>query len=450
MAAVGLLVLSAPASAQERDSPLVPRGRLRLDFDPAFVGWDARFGRRSEGGTVIEEVEPLGIDLTDPRGTAPFPTIDLMEAHLRELLDDPAYRSNLGATSARIAHEVTRVSLGARVGVFDWLTIGVDVPWVKTRTTLDVHFDPDTSLVDLGINPLLQGGGDATRFLEELLARAVDACNRADALCSGESGSPDCRDAQTLADDVTHFLDGLQAAMFASPFFPLAGSGAAGSLSASVSELSHALETAGLSGIDAPLPFATVRLAPDEFRDFPASPVSGIGGLPLGGVESRWALGDLELSAMARLFTGVLTDSAGAPTRASYQVAGGVLVRLGTGVVDDPDVFFDLGTGDAQTDVEGRLFGLFHWGSRLGLATDVRYGIQGPTTLVRRVAPPESVLPPSLSRRLVETENCCRNKDGDPCELLDHAAASSHDDPLPGPVWDNDVCKRDMTQGEPT
>jgi hypothetical protein len=85
----------------------------------------------------------------------------------------------------------------------------------------------------------------------------------------------------------------------------------------------------------------------------------------------------------------------------AYQVGAGVLVRLGTGSAADPDIPLDLGSGDGQTDLEGRVFSNLRSG-RFGLWGDARYGVQRPRTLTRRVGPPELALVPAINRATVE------------------------------------------------
>ena len=406
-AALLLVLPAAPARAQssevhDRDAPLVPRGRLRLDLVPTFASWNSRFGLRREDGRTVEEEEPLGLDLTDPAGTRMFPGIRTLEDDLRALIDDPSYRSRLGATRARVGQDVTRVDLGARLGVFDWLTLGVTLPVVRTLTDIDVHFAPDTIDGDLGLNPAMSQADAVARFLQELVTRAADAQNLAAEVCAADASSRGCADAQSASQGVTEFLDRIQGALFASPFFPLAGSPVGLALSGSLAALSQALQRVGLQGIDAPLPFASARPTADDFVNLPANPLSGIAGAPLRSMEGLWQMGDLEMFATVRLLRGEIRDSAEAPPKASYLLAGGFLVRSGTGKTDDPDIFLDLGTGDGQTDYEGRLFAIATWKSRIRLAATARYGAQSARAIVRRVTPPDAILAPASSRRVLE------------------------------------------------
>lgn len=148
--------------------------------------------------------------------------------------------------------------------------------------------------------------------------------------------------------------------------------------------------------------FASEGVTEETFRTLSSLAGLGVEGSPLGDVRPAWYSGDLEVSATVRLLEGAVRDSAQATSAFSYQLLGTFLVRLPTALMDNPDVFLDVGTGDRQTDFEGRLRGMLTVGSRLELRVGGRYGVQRPRTLIRRVAPPEQILAPLSSRQLVE------------------------------------------------
>jgi hypothetical protein len=169
-----------------------------------------------------------------------------------------------------------------------------------------------------------------------------------------------------------------------------------------VASLSADLVSAGLGGIGAPMAFATDWVDEPIFWLIPETAASGIQGRALGSVKGLWHAGDVEVSATARLLDGGARDSTGAATGFTYRVLGTFLARLPTGLTDHPDVFLDVGTGDGQTDLEGRLLGQLTISARLGIQAGARYGTQRPRRLLRRVAPPELVLAPLATRHLVE------------------------------------------------
>jgi hypothetical protein len=113
-----------------------------------------------------------------------------------------------------------------------------------------------------------------------------------------------------------------------------------------------------------------------------------------------FALGDVEVTVALRVLEGAVRDSATAPARLRYLLGAHALVRLPTGTTDDPDVPLDVGGGDGQTDVEVGAFADLRW-SRLGVQAQARRGMPRATTLIRRVAPPETVFGGFATRRAV-------------------------------------------------
>ncbi|MDH3272554.1 MAG: hypothetical protein OEN56_14550, partial [Gemmatimonadota bacterium] len=279
---------------------------------------------------------------------------------------------------------------------------GAVFPWTRTRTNVDVAFRPDSITGDLGRNPVGSNGPGVSAFLTALSTAEVAAQTNASQVCGMSPGSPSCTSAQSLADRAASFSSSAATAYSASPFFPITGSAAAGSLSSAVMTLDADLQSAGLPGIGAPMAFATEWVGEDDFVTLSAVPGFGVQGAPLGDVRSLWSAGDVEVSASVLLLDGALRDSAQVAPWLSYRLIGTVLGRLPTGVSENPDVFLDVGTGEGQADVEGRIMGELLYGRRLGVRAAARYGVQMSRNLVRRVAPPEVVLAPLSSRQLLE------------------------------------------------
>lgn len=402
-AAVGCVFGPSPLRAQTLGSQtledlLVPRGHLRLGFAPSFTSWDSRFGVRDEGGALVESTELLGSDLTDPLGTSLFPGVAALEEQISQLTGS-AWVGTLGSAQGAVTQNVTRLEFGGHVGVFDWLTVGAMLPWVKTRTAIDVAFDPAAD-ADLGVNPSATNNAAVSLYLQRLESASQSTAARAQAACADAPGTPGCVSAQALADRVAAFTSSSVDAYFSSPFFPLQGSPIAGALTAAAAALEAELEAAGLSRIGTPA-FSSRPVDGETFAQLPSGSSSGLQGSPLETIDRLWAAGDVELSAAVRLLEGEARDSAAAEPRLAWSLVGQGLVRLGTGEVDDPDTFLDVGTGDGQMDVEGLLLGKLRVGRRIGLRAGARYGVQGARTLIRRVAAPEAVLAPFTSRRAV-------------------------------------------------
>ncbi len=382
---------ASDASGQYLFDPLVPAGRLRLAITPSFSQWDTRY---SVDGTQI----PLGDDLTDPTGALLFPAVTMLQDQLRQLLEAPGYVPSLGQTSGYIEHDVTRVDFGAEVGVFDWLTVGARVPFVKTRTALGVAFRAGED-TDLGLNPILEQNAAVSAYLGTLDRAAADARAQATSVCAAGAGDA-CQRAQDLAVRAEAFAARTRMAYQASAFFPVGGTTTADALTAVGSDLSDGLEEAGLDRVPDPR-FASAPLDEAGFLGLPGNGGLGIGTAGLGNINALWSLGDVELTAAARILQGEQRDSAAPYPRLAWALTGGALVRMGTGTQDDPDVLLDIGTGDGQMDVEGFVHGALDVGRRLAVRTEIRYGVQGSTTLLRRVAPAGEIFARSALTRSV-------------------------------------------------
>jgi len=390
-----LFLTCAPVGAQALKNPLVPAGRARLDFSSSFTAWDSRFGINAAGQ---DAEEALGDDLTDETGASLFPGLVNLEANLRAMASGLNLSPVIGSSLGQVQKDVSRIDLSLELGVFDWLTVGATVPWVQNRTTLDLAFTPFPGS-ELGLNPSLSGDGAVGATLSLLSDAASNARAWADATC--QAGGPACQTAEALANRVEQFLLGSQGAYYGSPLFPTFDSSTADALRGALTDLDTSLSAAGLGPTGAVLPFSQEVLTAEKFLDLPSMPGAGIDGAPLQNVEGLWVMGDVEVHATVRLLEGEVRDSGAAAPSLSYMVAGTGLVRLGTGIVDDVDIFLDMGTGDGQMDIEASLFGALRVGNRLGVRARVRYGIQQAQSLFLRVAPHEVVMPPVNLKRAV-------------------------------------------------
>src|SRR5690606_4432156 len=83
---------------------------------------------------------------------------------------------------------------------------------------------------------------------------------------------------------------------------------------------------------------------------------------------------------------------------ARLTLLGGALVRLATGARPDADVPLDLGSGDGQVDIEGRVAIHARPIGPLHLRVTGRHGRQRERTTTLRVAPPGTVLTPVTAR----------------------------------------------------
>jgi len=384
----------APVTAQETEGPLSPAGRLRIEARPTFHSWSNRFGDTGR--------EPLAIDLIDPTGARLFPGISTLQDRLRDVLDAPGYTALLGSSSAYVSASQTRIPIRLDLGIRDWLSIGLNVPLVQSRTEVAFSFRADTTNANLGVSPAIRAPGEVLAFVGDVQARALAARSRADEICAAQPGTPACASALQVGQTGERILAGFVSAYGASPFFPLGGTPTAAALMDRVGAFNSGLVELGLTPLTSQPLFAQARLTRGDLDLLLTDPAVGLNTAPLADRLGLWQLGDIEIQAVLRLIEGG-TDgpvAGGALPGFTYQVGAGVLVRLGTGTRDDPDIFLDLAGGDGQTDLEGRVFANVRSG-RFGLWNDLRYGVQRPTTILRRIGPPDLVFVPAANRAVV-------------------------------------------------
>ncbi len=382
------LLAAGPLRAQSLVDPILPSGTLGLNVLPSYTTWSAWYGPQG--------LQPLGAELTSANAASLFPGVSTLEQDLRGLTGSATgFPSILGPVAARVSEAVDRVELGARLGVFDWLTVGFTVPFVRNQTPIDVYFRSDTVDGNIGLSPI--GNAGVASLLSGLTGAAAAARSRATSVCSGSPGTSACTSATALAQRVSSFAEQAHSAYYASPFFPLQGSLAATALTNALSSLNQDLAGAGLAPVQVPFVFSSQRLDSATFNQLPANASAGILTSPLQTVDGLWQLGDIEVSAMARLLHGEVRDSGASQPLVAWELAGGGLVRLGTGHAPNPSVLYDVGSGDGLTTLEARVYGSLRFGRHFEVRSAAQYGAPRSGVQLRRVAPPGTLLAPYSS-----------------------------------------------------
>lgn len=385
---------------------MVPSGHLRLDIDAHYVTWSERFGLRSEGGSLVEEVEPLGWNLSsDALGSDRLPGAALTEARLRTLFGNPDYRFNLGSTDHLLAAHIRRVPLGFRLGVFPWLTLGASLPMVQRRIDSELVYTPGEA--NAGLAPPASA---RTPFIDQYGSALAEARTIISSLCAMDDSTPECRAGTALLAEGDALLGSLGTLFGEAVFFPLEGSAAGRNLAGRVEAVRMGLSDIGVTSFTTPLPLGT-PLDRAGFDSLVVAPVFGATGLPVEDMDTLWEPGDLEVSAALQVLNltprppdlpgpGEAADSGAAPGQDSgggFGVRLGVAgtLRLGTGSPQDTiREFLDMEVAEGQMDIEVRAFGGVDWARRVGLTFDVRYGIASPAYVRRRVGPPDGGFAP--------------------------------------------------------
>lgn len=369
------------------EQPLLPRGHVRLAAVAEFVHWDSRFGYRVEEGEIIRNVESLGFDLTeDPLGSGPIPHLEPLEQLLQNTLEDSSFRLSLGTSQLSLQRSYVRIPVRLDLGVFDWLTIGGTVPFVKRRAEVGFGLYADTLNANVGLSPMVTETGAVNAFLDEF-QQALDAY--------GTVG------AQDVLSDAQEFYQALTAAYGLSSLFPLESSDVGHAFSQRLQGIQDDFAAAGVTTVPGTLPFAEAPLDRESFQSFLTDPRYGVRGEPLETWQSLWSIGDPEIHVAVRVLESPGLDSAGVLPFLQYRVGVGGLVRLGMGKQEDPSNFVDLQTGDGQMDMEASVFGTVAVGSRFGGWARARYGIQREGTVHRRISAPDDFISPVSAHTFV-------------------------------------------------
>jgi hypothetical protein len=380
-----LIAWSAPtvAAAQYPDARLVPKGVLRVGFEPSYLSYRERYdfnGLR----------EPLGTDFSDSAaGLRLFPTLAAPQTALGSIIGDPAYSMNVGAFRTTMDADIRHFPLSLHLGLMKRLTVTARLPIVATRS--QVNFAADSGAPgDVGWNqlaPQAENAGAAAQILALLTELEAAAATVDAAIESGSFGcpaSPECDDARVAVSDARQLRTDLallagttatgEPLPVGSPFAPLASSNAGTALVAAIQDVSSRLAALGAPGVPASYPLPTASVGANDVNAMLADSAYGYGARPLEFTKYRQKLGDMEVG----LRFGLLQGRSLRATLAST-------IRLPTGKLDDPDNYTDIAVGDKQTDVEFGVEAAWEPGSVFAVAASRMYNLQLSHTLDRRV-----------------------------------------------------------------
>ena len=398
-AVLASIVTPLGLAGQEFSGPLLPAGQLRLEVSSLFLFADERFGRRMEGGSLVEEDEPLGFDFADPAvGSRLFPALEDLEADLTVAGGAAVPPLVLGRTQAVLTKDAVWLPIRLDVGVFDWLSVGATVPFSRRRAEFATSFQSDGA--NVGVTPATAGD-----FLGSVSAANTALSGIATTLCTSNPSSPECSQATSLLAEGQGFHQALLDGYGGHGVFPLTGSDTGVALQARVTTLVTAYQVVGVPIFPSSIPLATEVLTEATYLNLVTSPrdgMTGVGGDSLETWRSPWELGDVEVHAYARLWgTGQENRPDEPEPTVRLQIGAGALFRLGTGRTDSPRNFLDTGSGDGQNDLELAVFGTLSVGNRLRIVGDLRYGVQRPVQVLRRITAPDRIFAPLSAEQVV-------------------------------------------------
>jgi len=375
-----LACLLAPTAVHAQLAPVgVPAGVFRADLDGSMDIWDHQWHAGDR--------EPLSAHISSPAaGSDILPSLSDADARIGRIIGQAGYRLNLGALSADAQAEDSRLYIGGAIGLTKGITIFGRMPIVRVR--VQTHYALDPTAADAGITP---NATEQDAFFQQfdaslgaLSARIAagdfdaDPAQKASAQAALDAGG-------ALRSDLFGLLvDPLTA----SPFVPTATSTAGTGLTAQVTNLQSSFASDfGVSGFTATPVLPTQTATTESFLAAISDPAGSVGLRT--GETLRTYRGDAETGVAITL----VDHWDRGKHRGGFRAAIEGLVRLPTGGVAQPDRVLTLGTGDGQTDLEGRLttdLGAGRW----GLRAEGLYTRQSAANYLVRVAPPTQPLAP--------------------------------------------------------
>ena len=431
-ALLGALLLSgAAAHAQPvrgigEDALTPPRGSVRIQVSTSITVFSQRYGRNTVG-RPNGSLEPLTADFSvDTLGVALFPGLGPVQSALRTLTGNSAFTLSLGRLAALSSVRTQVTPLFVEAGITRRLSLGVLIPIVSARHLVVLEANPRGIGGNVSFNPTRTGTGiDApTAVNTTLVTQLTAARDQLTALLTACTANPasnaSCArvvaNAPTLTSSATAFANAIAQVYgttttraTASRFVPFTGTAADSAIRNRVTAFRTQFEQYGITALAAGTSgpaAATAAITRDGLqRAVTDTTILGLGASPLGTI-TRQGLGDIEVSAKFRLFDtfGMSNDTLrflpkGTRIRQSIAAA----VRLGTGTIDTPEHYLDVGTGDGQTDIEVRSFTDIVHNRRFFTSIVGRYTVQLPDQLVRRITDtPEQAFAPRWRERMVE------------------------------------------------
>jgi hypothetical protein len=384
---LGLSLISTSPGLAQFPPLTVPKGLFRGEISGGFHTADRRF-RAGESENLAADFVRAGL------GVNFFPDLEPADELLRQLTGATGPQLDLGTSFA--THQVTTgtFGLGLAYGLTSNITLFGYLPIVRVKTRHTLGLEEGSGLA--GFNPADPIFGTAAGIAQaELFFSQFDAAllTLQSKLAAGDyNADPSLRAlAEATLANGSSARDALRAlttgAGTASPFLPLRTSTSGAAIQSRIegiqSALSTSLDVAGFS--TAPV-LAEGQLSNEDFARF----LSDGGGPVAGSIEtpSLSALGDAEVGLAVTLIDRLRPDRGGRGLR----IAAQGLARLPTATLPEPRLFFDTGTGDKQTDVEGSVVTDLVYG-RFGLRLLGGYSLQLAGTQSRRVATPDQPIP---------------------------------------------------------
>jgi hypothetical protein len=389
-------VTAQPVLGAGDDATIPAPGQLRVRTSLLFGEAKERAGGVTGGGGGRV---PIGSELSlDALGPRQVPGLARVRDTLRAVTGRPGLALSLGTVRVSARTNTTVVPVVVEYGVLRRVALSVVIPYVATRTLVNLEANAGDGAGNFGVNPTRGTGAlataaqnqtrDALRNLTEASAAASDRCPTATA-------APGCANAAAViaaADRlrvglVTVYGDGTASSGAAA--VPLAGSDAQAAVAQRIAELGAQFAAVGVTGFSTQaVPAASRALFAGQgvgaLLNDPANGVAFSSSFSPFGSTVRSSIGEVELAASFKLFDGFGDAGRDGGLRARVAPRGGVRARstvtggyrFATGPISRPDLLFDLPPGERAAAVLVRS------------ATDVAVGRRLSASVVGRFAAP--------------------------------------------------------------
>lgn len=407
------------------DATVVPRGLFRFGVQTTWSRANERF---SDGlfGRKKGAPERLGIDFdVDSLGPSRWEPLQPLTGALQVLTGKNLVPSTLGQLRVDFDYSSVTTPLSLEYGLTRRLTLGVVVPYVKTRNEVSLNPNPKRTGGTMGINPALTHTAALAQNLAVAmqLTEAVTQLQSELATCMGSS-APECSAINADRARATQLAaSGAAVASAVSAVYgtkvgegaryaPVQGSAIQKDIAARLIALSTdfgdflGTPPGSRAGWVVAQPVGAPLMGLADFTTILSDSSFEIGAVPLETVE-RSHIGDVEFGAKLLLYDGL---GAQPPQRPDYRglkfrLAVGGAYRLGTAQYQSPDDFADIGTGDAQDDVEGRVFADVLVGRRFWASFVGKYGVQKADAQWERIpSAPHAPFPALYRRQYIERD----------------------------------------------
>jgi hypothetical protein len=392
--AASMALAPRPVLAQERvalttDAAILRVGDFRIRALSAWTRYD-----RLGGVPGAKGLTPIGsLFSTDSLGPLHLASLGTVESGIRELSGTSALKVSAGRLITSTEARIVVVPLMAEYGLTDRLTIGIMVPIVQARASNAVALNPRAdSSVNVGPNPSALFQNQSARTTNTLVAINLQAAatqlGDLVAMCAASPTATGCpavlsrrTEAEALIATANAFaatasdVYGVSSDQPGQPFVPIMGSPAQVAVDARLAALRSSFSSFGFSAGGDALAAAGGPATLVQLQQMLRDPRFG-GGRDTLGIEERIEVGDVEIGATYQL-KNTFTDSAMTVNgKRRYRHVVQAVARLGTGRAPRPNVLFDVGGGDGQTDLELRAVSDVIWSPKWMGTAAAAYTIQ--------------------------------------------------------------------------